>query len=230
MACFSSRIGTRTVRRSASPSASAAPQTVHSCIVPRPKRASHILHRDCLRQTLGALYFSAHSNAPTHHLSSIYPPTYSQCPPPQTPSPARTRVASTIAQLAHERHVARLAPAAVAARRSTDHAQDAPGALVPACPGQAATGARLRMGNARKRTARLSDMLTPEAFLAQFTVEKRRDGLGKRGEVGRGSVRRAGFSGQDAGGWTRTRGRSMSLMDGMSLMRLCAAGPSNAWQ
>lgn len=82
----------------------------------------------------------------------------------------------------------------------------------------------------RKRTARLSDMLTPEAFLAQFTVEKRRDGLGKRGKVGRGSVRRAGFSGEDAGGWTRTRGRSMSLMDGMSLMRLCAAGPSNAWQ
>ena len=74
----------------------------------------------------------------THQALSIFQLTRS---PPQTPSPARTRVASTIAHIAHERHVARLAPAAVAVRRSTDHAQDAPGALVPACPGQAATGA-----------------------------------------------------------------------------------------
>ena len=134
----------------------ALPRPVHQ---QRPKPSTAALYHDpkgpvtssiatVSGKLLGALYFSAHSNAPTHHLSSIYPPTYSQCPPPQTPSPARTRVASTIAQLAHERHVARLAPAAVAARRSTDHAQDAPGALVPACPGQAATGARLRMGNA----------------------------------------------------------------------------------
>jgi hypothetical protein len=98
------------------------------------------------------------------------------------PNPPRLQEPASQAQshrfVAQRRHVARLAPAAAAVRRSTDHAQDAPGALVPACPGQAATGAPCALATRASERRRAPCFLTTdvraacctEAFLAQFTV------------------------------------------------------------
>jgi hypothetical protein len=104
--------------------------------------------------------FSVHQQHPALSISQL-----TRSPPKPPPSPARTRVASTIAQmLPNPTNGMSLdcAPAAAAVRRSTDHAQDAPGALVPACPGQAATGAPCALATPQRAQANAAAFLTTD--------------------------------------------------------------------
>ena len=169
-------IGTRTVRRSASPSASAAPQTVHRCIVPQPQKGQS--HPPSLlsqaKRWAGALYLrrcgrrlhSAPSFAILQTLLAVFKP-------PRLQASKQKDCPRTTCRMARLRTCRQRA-----VRRSTDHAQDCTGggrarACLSRPSGHRRTPAHWqRAASERRHRSRQRTFLTcSEAFLAQFTVE-----------------------------------------------------------